>query len=155
MPKFSLIFHDSNKKYFFSKHQNKAEFRNHDDSAIISSDIPGLRTFAASLTSTASTTLVASMTSTASFHHTNYWSWWFGSSLAPKWSKPVPFYGMDHQKSYFLLMISDTLSVGGCWGQRMLFFWTLVDLSQMSKPPEASRHHNSTKLLILLPLRAI
>ena len=31
----------------------------------------------------------------------------------------------------------------------------LVDETQMSKPPEATRHHNSTKLLILLPLRAI
>jgi hypothetical protein len=49
VPKFSLIFHDSNKKYLFSKHQNKAEFRNLDDSAIISSDIPGLRTFAATV----------------------------------------------------------------------------------------------------------
>ena len=34
------------KKCLFSKHQNKAEFRNLDDSAVISSDFPGLRTFA-------------------------------------------------------------------------------------------------------------
>jgi hypothetical protein len=66
--KFNLIFHDSNKKHVFSKHQNKAEFRNLDDFAVISSDFPGLRTFSASMTSTASTTSVASMTSTASFH---------------------------------------------------------------------------------------
>ena len=52
----------------FLKHQNKAEFRNLVDSAVISSNFPGLRTFAASMTSTASTTSVASMTSTASFH---------------------------------------------------------------------------------------
>ena len=77
VPKFNLIFHDSNKKYLFSKHQNKAEFRNLDDFAVISGDFPGLRTFAASMTSTASTTSVASMTSTASFHQKNYWSWWF------------------------------------------------------------------------------
>ena len=77
----------------------------------------------------------------------------FGSSLAPKWSKPVPFCGMDHQKSIFLL-ISDTLSVGGCWGQPMLFFWKLVDETQISKPSEAIRHHNLIKKLILLPLRA-
>jgi hypothetical protein len=37
-------------------------------SAVISSDFPCLRTFAASLTSTASNTTVASMTSTACFH---------------------------------------------------------------------------------------
>ena len=30
--KFKIIFHDSTKKYFFSKHQNKAEFKNPDDS---------------------------------------------------------------------------------------------------------------------------
>jgi hypothetical protein len=66
-----MIFHDSTKKYLISKHQNKAEFRNLDDSAVISSDFPGLRTFAASMASTASTTSVASMTSTASFHQKN------------------------------------------------------------------------------------
>ena len=55
----------------FSKLQNKAEFKNLDDSAVISSDFPGLRTFAASITSTASTTSVASVTSTASFHQKN------------------------------------------------------------------------------------
>jgi hypothetical protein len=70
--KFNLIFHDSNKKYLFSKHQNKDEFRSLDDSAVISSDFPGLRTFAASMTSTASTTSVASMTLTASFHQKKY-----------------------------------------------------------------------------------
>jgi hypothetical protein len=53
--KFNLIFHDSNKKYVFSKLQNKAEIRNLDDSAVISSDFPGLRIFSASMTSTAST----------------------------------------------------------------------------------------------------
>ena len=53
------------------KHQNKAEIRNLVDSAVISSNFPGLRTFVASMTSTASTTSVASMTSTASFHEKN------------------------------------------------------------------------------------
>ena len=50
------------------KLQNKAEFKNLDDSKVISSDFPGLRTYAASM---ASTTSVASMTFTASFHHKN------------------------------------------------------------------------------------
>jgi hypothetical protein len=48
-------------------YQNKAEFRDLNDSAVISSDFSGLRTFAASMGSTASTTSVASMTLTASF----------------------------------------------------------------------------------------
>ena len=48
-----------------------------------------------------------------------------------------------------------TFSVGGCWGQPMVLFWKVVNETQMSKPPEATRHHNSTKLLLLLHLRAI
>ena len=75
------------------------------------------------------------------------------SSPAPKWPISIPFCGMDHQKSNFSL-ISDTLSVGGCWGQPMSFFWKLVDAIQIFLSPEATRHHNSIKLLILLPLRA-
>ena len=42
-----------------------------------------------------------------------------------------------------------------CWGQPMSFFWKLVDKTQMCNPPEATRHRNLMKLLILLPLRAI
>ena len=47
-----------------------------------------------------------------------------------------------------------TLSVRGCWGQPILLFWKLVDKTQISKPPEPTRHHNSIKLWILLSLRA-
>jgi hypothetical protein len=54
MPKLNWMFHDSNKKYWFSKHQNKSEFRNLDDSAFIFCDFSGLRTFEASMTSKAS-----------------------------------------------------------------------------------------------------
>ena len=54
---------------------------------------------------------------------------------------------------YWYLILFDT--VGGCWGQPMLVFWKLVDEAQMSKSLEATRHHDSTKLLTLLPLRAI
>ena len=46
-----------------------------------------------------------------------------------------------------------TFPVGGCWGQLMLLFWKLVHETQISKPLEATRHHNSTKLLDWLPLR--
>ena len=52
-------------KNIFSKHQNKAEFKNLDDSEVLSSDFPDLRTSAASVTS------AASMTFTASFHQKN------------------------------------------------------------------------------------
>ena len=37
----------------------------------------------------------------------------------------------------------------------MLLFWKLIHKTQMSNPPEAASYHNSTKLLILLPLSAI
>jgi hypothetical protein len=52
--KFNLILHDSTPKNIFSKHQNKAEFMNLDDSEVPSSYFPGLRTSSASMTSTAS-----------------------------------------------------------------------------------------------------
>ena len=48
-----------------------------------------------------------------------------------------------------------TFSARGCWGQLMLLFWNLVQGTQMSTPPEATRHHISTQLLVLLHLRAI
>ena len=66
--KFNMIFHDSTPKNFFSKHKNKAEFKCLDDFEVLSSDFPGLKTSAASMTSVASTASMASMTSTASFH---------------------------------------------------------------------------------------
>ena len=68
---FNGIFHDSTQNFFFSKHPNKAEFNDMDDSKVLRSDLSGLRTSAASMTSTASTTLMASMTSRASFHKKN------------------------------------------------------------------------------------
>ena len=68
--KFNVILFDSTQKFFFSKHPNKAEFDDMDDSEVLSSDVSGLRASAASMTSTASTTSMASMTSTASFHQT-------------------------------------------------------------------------------------
>jgi hypothetical protein len=48
-----MIFHDSTKIRIFSKHQNKSEFKNLDDSEVLISDFPGLRTSAASIASTA------------------------------------------------------------------------------------------------------
>ena len=54
--------------FVFSKHQNKAKFKTLNGFGVLNSDFSGLRTSAASMTSTASTTSMASMTSTASFH---------------------------------------------------------------------------------------
>ena len=70
--KFNMIFHDSTQKNIFPKHKNKAEFKCLDDSEVLSSGFPGLKTSAASMTSVASTASMASMTSTASFHQKNY-----------------------------------------------------------------------------------
>ena len=36
----------------------------------------------------------------------------------------------------------------------MLLFFKLVDETKMYEPPEATKQHNSLKLLILLPVRA-
>ena len=66
--KFNMIFHDPTQEFFFSKHENKAEFKCLNDSEVLSSDFPGLKTSAASMTSVASTASTASMTSTASFN---------------------------------------------------------------------------------------
>ena len=66
--KFNMKFQDSTQKMIFSKHKNKVEFKSLDDSEVLSSNFPGLKTATASMTSVASTASMASMTSTASFH---------------------------------------------------------------------------------------
>ena len=65
-----------------------------------------------------------------------------------------PFLWNGSSKLQFFIDIS-TISVKGCWGQPMLIFWKLVDETQMPTTPEASSHHSSRKLSILLPLIAI
>ena len=50
---------------------------------------------------------------------------------------------------YIVLILSEAVEASWC-----LFFLKLVNDTQISNPPEATRHHNSIKLLILLPLRA-
>ena len=71
-----------------------------------------------------------------------------------KMTNTGPFLGNGPSKIQFFTDIS-TISVGGCWGQPMSFFWKLVDETHIPKPPEATRYHNSTKLSIFLPLRVI
>ena len=55
---------------------------------------------------------------------------------------------------FFNKVYFSTFPVGGYWGQLILLFRKLVHESQISKPLKATRHHNSTKLLVFLPLRA-
>ena len=45
--KFNMIFHDSTPKNFFIKHKNKAEFKCLDDSEVLNTDFPGLKTSSA------------------------------------------------------------------------------------------------------------
>ena len=73
---FNMIFHDSTKKIVFQNIKNKVVFKNLDDSGVLSSDFPGPRTSAASLTSSASATSLASTASKALFHQKTSWSWW-------------------------------------------------------------------------------
>ena len=74
--KFRMIFSDSTPIFFSSKNQSKAEFKNLDDTEVLSSNVPGVITSATSMTYMASTTSVASMTSTATFHQKIYSTWW-------------------------------------------------------------------------------
>jgi len=62
---------------------------------------------------------------------------------------------IDLVDSWNIILKFTTFFVGGCWGQLMLLFRKLVDETQMSTTPEATRHHSSRKLSILVPLRAI
>ena len=71
-----------------------------------------------------------------------------------KMIKIGPFFWNESSKIHFL-QIFDTLAVRCCWGQLIQLFWKMVDKTQMATPPEHTRHHDSRKLLILLPLRAI
>jgi hypothetical protein len=119
--KFKMIFHDSTKKKFF---QNKAELKNLDDFEVLSSNFPGLRTWAASLTSRASATSMASSTSTLLFQQRSSWLWFWiipGNKInntgASLWN--------GSSRIQFFTKIG-TSSVGGWWGQSMLLFWKLV-----------------------------
>ena len=129
----------------------RSKINNLDDTEFLSSVFPGLRTSAASF---ASVTSLASPISPALFHQRTSWSWWLDHPWHQNDQYWSFFCGMDHQKSNFSL-ISNTISIRGCWGQPMLLFWKLVDKTQMSKPIQSIRHYNSRKCLILLPLRAI
>ena len=65
--KFKMVFCDSTQNSIFSKHQNKAEIQNLDDSEVLINDFPGIRTSAASTTSSAAAASMATTTSEALF----------------------------------------------------------------------------------------
>ena len=66
--KFKMVFCDSTPNSILSKHQNKAEIQNLEDSEVLISDFPDIKTSAASMTSPASAASMASTTSEALFH---------------------------------------------------------------------------------------
>ena len=45
--------------------------------------------------------------------------------------------------SWNIILNLNTFSVGGCWGQSIILFWKQMEETQMSTPPEATRHQNS------------
>ena len=112
-----MIFYWYLKELFFLT-SNKAEFKNLYDSEVLNRDFSSLRT---------STDFIGLCNLTGLYSFKNMISpkniliLMVGSSLAPKWQILSHLCKMDHQKSNFLL-ISDLLSVGGCWGQQMLLF---------------------------------
>ena len=52
------------------------------------------------------------------------------SALCPCFEKK--FFGVESRN---IILNFSTFSVGGCWGQPMLFFWKLIDETQIPKPP--------------------
>ena len=137
---------------FFSKHQNKAEFKNPHDSGVLSSDFSGLKTSATSLTSSLQPRWPLQPQKpyfTKELPDSDGWI-----ILDTKMTNSCQFLWNSSSKIQFFTDFS-TFSAGGCWGQPMLLFWKLGQETQMSTPPEATRHHISTQLLVLLHLRAI
>ena len=125
------------KNTILSKYQNKAEFKKLDDFEVLSSNFPGLITWASTLTSTASATAIASSTSTSLFQQRTSWPW----AMATKW--PImnngPSFRNGSSKIQFFTKIG-TFSVGGWWGHPMLLFWKLVVIPRNIKITEFQNH---------------
>ena len=116
------------KKFFFSKHQNKVilvlKLLNSRTRKTLKSTVnifQALETSPASLTSAASATSLASTASTALFPQKTSWSRWFDHQWHENDQYRSFFCGMNHQEYKFSL-ISVSFSVRGCWGQNMLLF---------------------------------
>ena len=127
--KFNMIFYDCSKNTFFQNIKTKLNSRIW-MTKVLSSDF-------SDLCSLIDLTGLYSLKSTSS--PKNFMILMVGSSLAPKCPILSPFFGMDHQKPDFSL-ISDTLSIGGCWGRPAdVTFLKLVDETEIFKPPEATK----------------
>ena len=96
----------------FSKHQNRVEFNNLDDSEVLSGDFPGLKTSTASLTSSASSASTTSFLNNlySPFYQNTSWFWWLDHPWHQKKPIMVLCWGMDHQKSHFSLIFDTFLS---------------------------------------------
>ena len=88
-------------KYFFSKHRNKAEFKNPDDSGVLSSGISGLRA------------------SAAPYHQRTCWTWWLDHpwyqnhqywSLFVEWIIKNPIFHW-----YLIPFLSETVEASLCY----------------------------------------
>ena len=98
--RFNLIIHDSNKKLFFSKHQNKLNSWTW-MTEVFSSDFWAFRNFCSliDLISLCNLTGLHSLYSPISSKF--FLIMMIGSSLAPKWPIRVPFCVRNNQKSNF------------------------------------------------------
>ena len=136
--KFNMIFHDSSKIILFSKHQNKAEFKDLDHSEVLSSDFPVLRTSAeCSLNDLNSLNNLNGLNDLDSLISSKILLiLMVGSSLAPKWPILAPFCGMDNQNSifcwYMIPFLSEAAYASWCY-----FFenrWKKLKCPNLLKP---------------------
>ena len=132
----------------FSKHQNKAEFDNLDDSEVLISDYFGHITSAASLASSASATSLASTTSTTLYVSSkNFLILMAGSYLAQKWLIMVLFCRMNQNPIFTDIWYS--------FCQRLLRQADFTFFENWSMKLKWSNLLNALGTTILLPLRAI
>ena len=80
---------------------------------------------------------------------------WSGKKRGKKVFNSSEFHFFGSTSYEIHILISDTLSVGGCWVQLMLLFWKLVDETQMGNTRDHAARDISSKFSIFLPLRAI
>ena len=151
-----MVFHDYTPNSIFSKHQNKAEIQNLDDSEVLISDMYFRPENLCSLNDLHSPEQSPwpQWPLEPHFNNKEILIMMFWSFLAPKLPMQVLFSWMHDHKSKFLLMYG-TFSVRGCWGQPMLLFSKVVDETQMGKSRDYAARNISSKFSIFLPLRAI
>ena len=152
VPKFNLIFHDSNKKYLLSKHQRKVEFKN-------------LSRFTLKTSVVIFQVLTPLQPLQPLWPQQPRWPQWprqphFIKKFtqhdgwiipSPQMTNTSPFLWNGSSKIHWHLIPFSLEAVEASLCQ---FLWKLVDETQISNPPEPTLHHKSIKLWILLSLRA-